>query len=826
MGAIELALQALPSVTQDRPVLTQAEYVLGKALDVYTTPGSNYDTVTATGKIETGRNCFLLDDSGKYLFIWDNSGGGIQVWDAESMLLIRELYPDNTLGEYRPIGMIGSNLIVRHIHQIISVDFLTGKDNWLIEEDNLVSVEVSDNKQHVLIFSRDEYGTGEGKAKDPDMLYLDIVSSESGKVFRQVEFPLGSQYRMESDICISEDEKWIAVRVYHKDSNDGLYPNHSLYVLNLETGSCRHVFDSDTNILELKFYGDKIAVIRSRGLSITTIDGKMFSRAVYEATACFEVYDLHTWEQQFSYEYRYYSKGEGICTIGVTAYDNYLGAGAGLLFTMEDRCFLLDEGTGMLIREYALPASVISIQYTQNGFITINADGSMCAGKYTNDTIFVKKYWKDDVTKVVEKGNVFFIQHTSFGINMDYTIRRYQKDLYDDGYATIADLGDSQWRFYTCCTTPEGIRTILKGDDQVCMVDADGQVYLHSFPEAWSFDTYSDPVGISEDGTRLYISVSDRDEEALWIHNSRYYMVDLFSGEIGELPYAKLDGISYVSDSIFEDEMLFFIAQNGNTNQEELYVWYMADNTIRRICSISPEVPDGSYAFSSLYADAENNRLHFATERSGTSSAPQYLISVDISSGEMVTVPIDFLEYTSDYFPWYDHPYTWNRSSTLVCIDWGDCLYIIDSDGKQLQQISINREIIDVRFSPDGQMLFVFSKDGSITRYRISDGACAGEIRLSDYQTFSVSFFDAMDWKMTYLNENCLLIITNKQSFLLDISGTELQMKAVVDHCIAYDAQHNQFVVADLDGYSCELGTIPWYTLEELVQKGNAVLGR
>lgn len=188
-------------------------------------------------------------------------------------------------------------------------------------------------------------------------------------------------------------------------------------------------------------------------------------------------------------------------------------------------------------------------------------------------------------------------------------------------------------------------------------------------------------------------------------------------------------------------------------------------------------------------------------------------------------VSIGFLQYTSDYFPWYDHPYVWNKSGTLVCIDWGDSLYIIDSNGKQLQHISINHEIIDIRFSLDEELLFVFSKDGSITRYRISDGECVGEIQLSDYRTFKVTFFDAMNWEMTYLNENCLLIITSQQSFLLDISGIELQMKAVIDHCIAYDAQHDRFVVADLDGPSYELGTIPRYTLDELILKGNAVLG-
>lgn len=832
LGAIELALQALPSAEQDRPILTEAEYVLGKALGIYTTPDSNFGTVTATGKIETSRDCFLLDDSGRYLFVWDLTEGGIQVWNANSMTLIRELYPNNTLGEYKPIGIIGNNIIVKHIYQIISIDFLTGEEKWSIEEENLVSVQVSNDRQHVLIFTRDEYVAGDGKSKDPDTLYLDILSAESGKVIRKINFPLDAQLRVEYDMCISEDKELVAIVVYDENNSDILYPNHSLYVLNLETGSCQHVFDSDTNIQALQFYGNKLAVIRSRGFSITANEGKIVTRAASEATAYFEAYDLHTWERLFSYEYHFYPKSEGICTIGSTAYDNSLTLGMGFLFTMDDQCFLLDQEAGTLIRKYVLPAAVMNIRYTQNGFETVNADGGVCVGNYTADSsegwdsIFEKKYWTNTITKVCENGDFYYIQHTPFGISMDYTIIKYQKNQYDDGYSSSANLVESSWRYYTCCTLPEGIRTILKGNNQVCMVDIDGQVHIHSLPEAWSFGTYSEPVGVSEDGIRLYISVSDWSNDSLWINGSRYYVIDLLSGDVKELFYPELDGISAVSNCIFKDEMLFFKSTNWNTNEDEFYMWNMQNNTIRKICSISKEVSGERYAFSSMHVDVENNKLQFITEKDDYPSAPLCLISVDISSGDKMTVPMNFLQYSSDYFSWYDHPYVWNQSGTLVCIDWGESLYIVDSDGKLQQHIDINHEIIDIRFSLDEQSFFVFSKDGSVSRYQIYDGECKGKIRLSDHQTLNVAFFDAMNWKMTYLNENCLLIITDNQSFLLDISGAELKMRAVIDHCIAYDSRNDQFIVADMDGTSYELGTIPRYSLEELIQKGNAVLGR
>ena len=53
IGAIEMALRALPSETQDRPVLADAKYVLGSALDIYVTPG-NEEPYRATKKLCVG----------------------------------------------------------------------------------------------------------------------------------------------------------------------------------------------------------------------------------------------------------------------------------------------------------------------------------------------------------------------------------------------------------------------------------------------------------------------------------------------------------------------------------------------------------------------------------------------------------------------------------------------------------------------------------------------------------------------------------------------------------------------------------------------------
>lgn len=85
LGAMELALQALPSEEQDRPILTEAEYVLAKALGVYTTPVASKNTSTAVGIIDLELSDYFLDDTGKYLFAEDQEHKCIQVWDAQTL---------------------------------------------------------------------------------------------------------------------------------------------------------------------------------------------------------------------------------------------------------------------------------------------------------------------------------------------------------------------------------------------------------------------------------------------------------------------------------------------------------------------------------------------------------------------------------------------------------------------------------------------------------------------------------------------------------------------------------------------------------------------
>ena len=69
-------------------------------------------------------------------------------------------------------------------------------------------------------------------------------------------------------------------------------------------------------------------------------------------------------------------------------------------------------------------------------------------------------------------------------------------------------------------------------------------------------------------------------------------------------------------------------------------------------------------------------------------------------------------------------------------------------------------------------------------------------------------------------------MITGYEGFLLDIAGGNIKILATIDHCIGYDPEKDSFITADMETNPRQMGLLPRYSLDELIQKGNAVLGR
>ena len=92
---------------------------------------------------------------------------------------------------------------------------------------------------------------------------------------------------------------------------------------------------------------------------------------------------------------------------------------------------------------------------------------------------------------------------------------------------------------------------------------------------------------------------------------------------------------------------------------------------------------------------------------------------------------------------------------------------------------------------------------------------------MNDSSVFGLSSASKENLSWEYIDESTLAVFTKIEGFLLELSGEAIKVKTAIVQCFEYDPLHDRFLT--FDGY--ELGSFPHYTLGELIQKGNRLLG-
>lgn len=813
LGAAELALAALPSEKQDRPVLTEAEYVLGKALGIYTTPSSVLDTVTPVGKIETAYSAFCLDDTKKYLLTWDGNRvkPGIQVWDTESLCLVRELMTE----ELFPHAFLGTHdgaIFFKSPTEITNMDFLRGKENWVWEAEKIRYASISEDRKTLIALTIEENETAT----------ISILSAADGTCTKAHSFPAPkNQYLNFAMVC--PDLKWAIVGTSKEDSMYDLVPHSYLHLMNLETGDFTPLLEDICSIQAVRFLGDRLYVMRSRGYTFTTSPSKTTFEYITPVTQYLEAYQPESGELLWSSQQVSYPKTTGICAMEETSYDDSTTTGEGILFTYSNRCVLVDKKTGKTVREYELPDAVMDIRYTENGFETVNANGWYSRVDYDidnhADTVVNLQYWNNQISVACSDGETFYVQSNPI-FQKEFTIRKYQQDKWDEAYELLWKSEKSSWQLYAKYAAPEGTSVLLARDQQVCLIDGKGEAFLCDIPEEISFSAYRQSAGISEDGTKLYLTSTDWEDASLWLGNKRFYVLDLLTGTCEEMPLPEKPAEEfYVKDTVFSGDSLFFIlsqtvySEDGRSTSNANYIiyeWSFAENALTQLHSLT--LDEDQEQFRSFWVEPGKGRYTLII--SNWDDGSYRILSIDLDAGEVVSTPVTCLAESEGIgLSWYLDPHFWNADGSKFFLLSGNSVFILGKNGQLVRSIPVTGETVNIWLSPDETTLFHYSGDNILSRYRVSDGRCLGSAELSDASK------DKLSWE--FIDASILAVFAKNEAFLLALSGETMAVQGAIAGCFAYDALHDRFLT--FDGY--ELGCFPHYTLTELIDKGNSLLG-
>lgn len=343
LGAVELALAALPGEGNERPWLPEAEYALGVAVGAYTSD----DEIRALGSLQHHGLVteLLLSEDQAYIISRDDTHK-VYVWNMDSRAL---LYTINTGDNLRQLLLMeGGRLLVYGEHALGCYDLSTGKLLW-------------DYKEVVVAL---DYCNG------TDELFLTPVSG------RRMSFLIckGADGSLTDSVDLSVEADVMAV------SQDGRYiacispVDYSMYQILIHDRETRKTVEWERTmdvIFEGRFIEDRLVLIgmveQNYGMSLG-YTYLVMSEKKMDLFAISVAEGQELWHRELPYYFESYfthlSFGD-------------LESGSAVFATLANFCYAVDLEKGEIQRTIQMPDSVVGIRegptqlrwFLKNGFI-------------------------------------------------------------------------------------------------------------------------------------------------------------------------------------------------------------------------------------------------------------------------------------------------------------------------------------------------------------------------------------------------------------------------------------------------------------------------
>lgn len=847
IGAVEFALQALPSDTQDRPVIPEAEYVLSKALGVYQTPSVQGNYASLVGLMNPdmkNMSGFFLNEEGNRLFVY--GGKFLQVWDTDSLKIIQNIEFSSEIDAHQPQIISGtSRLVLSTYSNLICVDFETGKILWEKETDKLINWQIAKNPDSVVVF----HGTGEPYG-DCSGLRVAFLSADVGEELSSQEYSLGFEFDKFSirAISISDDQKWCAALYYLSpswaQSQDNI-AGTKLLILNLEKGTlnCKSIESlQEYNTLaemaaELQFLGDDLLMLRENSVYGSAGDAYQNEMIAFPAAATVERYDLNTGMRKWSAEYSFYSTG-GISSILLSSFQTKEQSLDCALVTIDNLCKVIDLKNGRQLWTYQLESPILDIAFKENGFLTVNSNGTTTSmvytADYTTNALYSLQQFNSPITNVCRNNNTFYTCDTNPKTG-DGKIRKYQMEVIQDNYQLLAEDKEHHWNSDNIVRrnlSENSASFTIVGTDQVWYWDEETQTNCHTdLPD----ECYSGNIlGSSVDEAKLYYDTYNKDEAAA----SRKVLgvLDLLSGEVSLLEYPEEEPASLIG---FCNDCVLYRVSDWDADLDRIYSWNPAEAAPILVMTYPSCLPDKPWNMEdycnipnclrglsfSCKLDSQGNRIMAPYYQQKLHGEKLGILELNSETGETVDRDITYLlPRLLEEGNWpYDVAYYRSGKAGYLSLSFGNSLYVMDQTGGLLftvQGDSSDVKAKGVHFLPDGVTMAVSFDNGLLELYELPSGEKRASCDLGEY-SISSDTPAVTRWEWTV--EGRLLCYSEYEAFLLDISGGDIQVVAVIPSCIAYDPYQNRYLV--LDSYY-GIGQLNCLSVEEMIARGQMLIGR
>lgn len=349
MGAIDLALAALPGEGNERPWLPEAEYALGVAVGAYTSD----DDIQSLGSLQHHglvQELHLSPDRA-YIISRDDTHR-VYVWDMDSRALLYTVETGDNLRQL--LLMEGGRLLVYGQNALGCYDLSDGKLLWDCKE-AVGSVRYCNETDE--LFMTPTYGSG--------MLCV-VRKGSDGSLTDSVELSADGEV-----MAVSEDGRYIAYKVFVD------YSLYEILIHDRKTGKTVRWEQTMEVIFESRFIGDRLVLMgmieenygMSLGYSYLVMSEKKMDLFALSATEGKEL-----WHRALPYYFESYfthiSFGE-------------LDSGLAVFATLANLCYAVDLEEGELLQTVQMPDSAVGIReestqlrwFLKNGFLWLYTMG-------------------------------------------------------------------------------------------------------------------------------------------------------------------------------------------------------------------------------------------------------------------------------------------------------------------------------------------------------------------------------------------------------------------------------------------------------------------
>ncbi|MBQ3375314.1 MAG: toll/interleukin-1 receptor domain-containing protein [Erysipelotrichaceae bacterium] len=811
LGAIALAIEALPSEGNDRPLVPCAQRALDEAVNAYLSPSSvNGRDLQATGIISPDDKNMKFEveqESGLVCVITRN--GIVSLWNSDTCT---QLWKYETGKDYSGVDVqfIDSKSLILEIYdKVLCLNTADGSVKWQALYKDIVStdssfsmfecIQLSENKQRIYAF--DEFS----------MIVLD---SSDGSVLSKTMLPVleeegepVSYYLSKNKTFVSDDEKFVFLFFfYNADYSWDDSAKNGICVLNAENlepvftttdvvyGTLGDAFLHHDNLLfiALNIYNDDMYIsdLNNGELGMQTNETKLlicldFNSGTIKWTS------RHTYSFLSRDSITYWTLPDGTEVV-IYAYANHVD--------------IIKADDGGIVSQAEFFSVVRNVNAMDNGVQVICQDGKIGYIWFENMLRwFYEKqlkegvndckknsyyYWVLDNNDVLTRYSVIAADPSWIDIPIENREESYTSGDYiinDDGFVMF-----SSYDLKVICGNKDGLRTL----------------YLPtvSVEDSYGYSTYRRySLKALEGNQRLFSWTFDDSHGVLYL--------DILTGEFREVTC----DTELRERDIFRKEngdgwYLLAIKQESFLDDVELHFLELDDEmNIKREMTFEDKVSDSYYDIHSFYDG--NGKLYIHYEDTDKT------YQLDINSLTVKELPDDISEALNesvDNFYLEENVYfDTNRDHIIIRKDESTLLIYKNAVDLVKTLDATSSAIVSVWFSSDNQYMFTLETDANLRRYSTDDWSLLSCKSLHSID--NISIYEDIMWQDTDKDFFCL----NVGDCMHLIDKKEYDVLDVMSYCYGYMEKEDFFLCRE---GSYDFGGFPRHTTESLIEYGKEIL--